>query len=396
MIYLGLIKKVFSYKCVIVLFNILFSIAVFLPASLSFAADVSLEKDLQIALEQSKVIINKARERLKTGAAITAEISQLMALSEGIKASHLLFQDRFTLRGKRAQELGAKASERHAAMLENYKEAIEEYLALIDDLSSQQTVDSIQGIIERLQILLQKLLYKKKNPILGALPYKHLNYPSKEPNTDPPIIPAYKGGNKTVSPDDLKSSPEAPISKEIATLAQSLNWNPVSIYEYVKNNIETEWYWGCMKGAEETLRQKSGNDCDQASLLIALFRASGFPSRYVRGTIEFFAGRDEPIEKAKNLLGIDDPMKIAEFFQKAGMPFKPIISGGKIANFQIEHIWVESQIPYANYRGAMLDEYGKTWLGLDTSIKWVYTHSPIDIFQQTAISHQLTAIRMNI
>ncbi len=43
-----------------------------------------------------------------------------------------------------------------------------------------------------------------------------------------------------------------------------------------------------MKGAEETLRQKSGNDCDQATLFAALLRASGFPTRYVRGTIEFF------------------------------------------------------------------------------------------------------------
>ena len=71
-------------------------------------------------------------------------------------------------------------------------------------------------------------------------------------------------------------------------MRKSFNWNPVLIYEYVKNNIDTEWYWGCMKGAEETLRQKSGNDCDQATLFAALLRASGFPTRYVRGTIEFF------------------------------------------------------------------------------------------------------------
>ena len=29
----------------------------------------------------------------------------------------------------------------------------------------------------------------------------------------------------------------------IPELAQSLRWNPVSIYEWVKDNIETEWYW---------------------------------------------------------------------------------------------------------------------------------------------------------
>jgi len=120
-----------------------------------------------------------------------------------------------------------------------------------------------------------------------------------------------------------------------------------------------------MKGAEETLRQKSGNDCDQAALLIALLRASGYPARYVRGMIEFFPD----LERAKNLIGLDDPAKIAEFFQKAGIPYKPVIQGGRIANFQIEHIWVETQVPYSNYRGSIIDEHGKAWLGLDTSIK---------------------------
>ncbi|MDP2156534.1 MAG: transglutaminase domain-containing protein, partial [Nitrospirota bacterium] len=160
------------------------------------------------------------------------------------------------------------------------------------------------------------------------------------------------------------------------------------MYEYVKNNIETEWYWGCMKGAEETLRQKSGNDCDQATLLASLLRASGFPTRYVRGTMEFFPD----IEKAKNLTGIDDPLKMAEFFQKAGIPYKPVIQGGKIANIEIEHVWIESRIPYGNYRGTMIDNSDPTWLGLDTSIKPKgYTYStPLEL---SAYSSQLSAVR---
>ena len=360
------------------------------------AAGVDIEKDIQRSLEKSSIILKKAEEKLKRSTSIAPEINQLKTLSEDIRASHLLLQERFGLREEALNTEGrAKAIERHRAMSEGYRKVLEEYLSLVDSLSSQQTVDRIQGTINNLKTLLDKILHKKKKPIFGSLPYKHLNYPSKEPNTNPPIKPAYKGGNKIVSPDDLKDTPEAPISEEIASFAQSLNWQPVAIYEWVKNNVETEWYWGCMKGAEETLRQKSGNDCDQATLLVALLRASGFPSRYVRGTIEFFAGRDAPIEKIKNLTGIDDPWKIAEFFQKAGIPFKPVISGGKISNFQIEHIWVESQIPYANYRGAIIDEHGKTWLGLDTSIKVLgyQYNNPVDIFQQSAISDQLSAIR---
>jgi hypothetical protein len=264
---------------------------------------------------------------------------------------------------RKVKTLGSKAFERQQAMAEGYRKALAEYLSIIDSLPADGSIP--QSALRNLQSLLDKLIPKKRRPILGSLPYKHLNLSAIEPTSASAITPAYKGGNKTVSPDDTKAVPEAPISKEIAALAQSLGWNPVSIYEYVKNNVETEWYWGCMKGAEETLRQKSGNDCDQAALLVALLRASGYPTRYVRGVIEFFPD----IERAKNLIGIEDPAKIAEFFQKAGIPYKPVIQGGTIANFQIEHIWVETQVPYSNYRGSIIDEHGKAWLGLDTSIK---------------------------
>ena len=240
------------------------------------------------------------------------------------------------------------------------------------------------AVLDDLKALLDRILRKKKPFIFGTLPYRNLNYPAQQPTEAPPITPAYRGGNEAVSQDDLKSTLEAPISEEIANLAQSLEWNPVLIYEWVKNDIETEWYWGCMKGAEETLRQKSGNDCDQASLLIALLRASGFPSRYVRGVIEFFPD----MERVQNLTGIANPQKIAEFFQKAGIPFKPVVAGGKIANFQLEHVWVESQIPFANFHGAVVDEHGKAWIGLDTSIKVTgYTYDdPVDIPEEFPLS----------
>jgi len=142
---------------------------------------------------------------------------------------------------------------------------------------------------------------------------------------------------------------------------------------------------GIAEGSRETLRQRSGNDCDQASLLIALLRASGFPSRYVRGTIRFFPD----IRTTKNNTGIDDPAKIAELFQKAGIPSNRSLQAGRFRIFEVEHLWVETQVPYANYRGAVLDEHGKAWLGLDTSIK-VKDHTynePTDIFQELSLSN---------
>lgn len=378
--------------------NIVMVLSILLAPFTSYAFECDIEKDLQSGLERSRSIIISIQKKILSGASLSTEIIKLQSAAENIRTTDLLLEERFKLREEKVKALGTKALGRHQVMVEGYRKALTEYLSLIESLTPsdesqlaihnpQPATGSSQPVAAKTQQLLDllnKLLSKKKRPIIGSLPYKHLNYPSQQLTTAASVTPAYLGGNKILSPDDTSTAPEAPISTEIAALAQSLNWNPVSIYEYVKNNIDTEWYWGCMKGAEDTLHQKSGNDCDQATLLAALLRASGFPTRYVRGVIQFFPD----IEKAKNLTGIDDPAKIAEFFQKAGIPFKPVIAGGKIANIQIEHVWVESQIPYSNYRGAIIDTMGKAWLGLDTNIKvkgYTYSSAP-DILSVMSLS----------
>ena len=369
--------------------------ACLLIASQAARADVAdLEKDLQTSLEQSGKQVSLAARKLEAGLDASPEIARLRTLAENIRVTHMLLEERFRLREEKARSVGAEILSRQKAMAEGYKAALTKYLSLIDSLPATGPIP--QSAIRNLQSLLEKILPRKKRPLIGSLPYKHLNYPSAEPSTAPVITPAYQDGNKTVGTDDTKDTPEAPITKEIASLAQSLSWSPVSIYEYVKNSIHTEWYWGCMKGAEETLHQKSGNDCDQATLFAALLRASGFPTRYVRGSVEFItSGNEKPIDRIKNLFGIDDPANIARFLQKAGIPYKPVIAGGGIANFQIEHVWVESQIPYANYRGAIIDDRGKTWLGLDTSlkVKGYRQNQPKDVFALSALSGQLSQMR---
>lgn len=324
---------------------------------------VDLEKDLSAELWESHSLVERASQKLRAGIVPAEEAAKLGSLAERVRASHLVLKERFDGRQKQAASLSSRAADRNGAMTDAYTTKIEGYLKLVDSILSDGVLSAAE--LGDIGSYLEQIVIQHKRPTFGTLPYKNLGYPAKEPTTAPVVVPAYRGGSRTVTADDTKITPEAPLSKEIKGLAQSLQWNPVLIYEWVKNNVETEWYWGSMKGAEETLRQKSGNDADQATLLTALLRASGFPTRYVQGTIEFFPD----IDKVKNLTGIDDPIKIAAFFQKAGIPFKPVIVGGKIVNFQIEHLWVESEIPYSNYRGAVIDDLGKTWLALDTSVK---------------------------
>jgi RHS repeat-associated protein len=71
------------------------------------------------------------------------------------------------------------------------------------------------------------------------------------------------------------------ITPEIQNLATGLQNNPVRIFEFVYNAIEYEHYYGSKKGAHLTLLEGSGNDKDQAALLVALLRAAGHSASYV-------------------------------------------------------------------------------------------------------------------
>ncbi|MGA1875149.1 MAG: transglutaminase-like domain-containing protein [bacterium] len=351
----------------------------------SAAFHFELERSIQKDLLESRQVLRNIKSKLAGGKSIVLELDRLKTLVENIKVSHLFLKERFSARERKLEGLagiGTGILDRQRSISDFYVTFLEEYLMGEEDILSGEFIQ--ETTLESLEDMLDEALPQGKILIFGSLPYRHVNYQLHLPEESPVMKPAFMGGERAVSAGDLKDTPEAPLSHEIAALAQSLDWNPVLIYEWVKNNIMTEWYWGCMKGALETLRQRSGNDCDQATLLVALLRASGFPSRYVRGVIEFFPD----MEKLKNLTGLEDSRNMAIFFQKAGIPCKPVIAGGEVRNLHIEHIWVESLIPMANFHGALLDEQGKVWLGLDTSIKvkgCSYT-SPMDIMQEFSLS----------
>ncbi|MBU0673438.1 MAG: hypothetical protein KJ950_02190 [Proteobacteria bacterium] len=342
-----------------------------LPRSVH-AADLTVERAIQrdLTLSQSVVLVIDARQ--KAGQGVTTQIARLKELAAAIRTNHERLRGQFEARDEVTANIGETAEVRQQEMVEKYLAYLDDYLTTIDRLPDD-TVP--QFTIDDLKFHFDQILPERTLPLLGALPYRHLRLPGKYPLVEPVVVPGYRGGNRTVAAADTAASPEAPITEEIATLAESLHWSPVEIYAWVKNNIRSEWYWGLMKGAEETLRQKSGNDADQASLLVALLRAAGFPARFVRGEIEFFPN----LSGIKALTGIDDTRELVLFFQKAGIPCEPVIRGGGVANIRVDHIWVEAQIPYANYRGVVIDGQGKTWLGLDTHIKMgstVTTNTP--------------------
>jgi uncharacterized membrane protein len=71
----------------------------------------------------------------------------------------------------------------------------------------------------------------------------------------------------------------------ILAQAAALGNDPARIFAFVRDQIAFESYTGSLRGARGTLWSRAGNALDQASLLIALLRASGIPARYVQGTL---------------------------------------------------------------------------------------------------------------
>ncbi len=117
----------------------------------------------------------------------------------------------------------------------------------------------------------------------------------------------------------------------ITELARGLKNDPIQIYQYVRNHIDFEPYFGSMKGAAATYLDGSGNDFDQASLMIALIRAGGGTAQYAYGAATI------PISNAANWLGVTNgATSVSNMFASGGLP-APSISG---ANVIVTHVWV--------------------------------------------------------
>lgn len=132
---------------------------------------------------------------------------------------------------------------------------------------------------------------------------------------------------------------------EITALARALKNDPRLIYEYVRNNVDYDPYFGSLKGATLTYLDGSGNDFDQASLMIALLRASNITAQYVYGTMMIPAYGDANQKDMQHWLGVDaNNTVISNVLSNGGIPGSQ--SG---ANWIVDRVWVQATISGTNY-----------------------------------------------
>ena len=117
----------------------------------------------------------------------------------------------------------------------------------------------------------------------------------------------------------------------ITELARGLRNDPLLIYAYVHDHVDFEPYYGSLKGATGAYLDGSGNDFDQASLMIALLRVGGYTAQYAYGTVTIAA------TNAENWLGVDNYMDdVAALFADGGMPPLDYTD----SDITLQHVWV--------------------------------------------------------
>jgi len=160
------------------------------------------------------------------------------------------------------------------------------------------------------------------------------------------------------------------FSDEIKTLADSLDNDPIKIYEHVKNNYKYQPYTGSLKGARGALLEKSGNDADLSSLMISLMRYSGYPARYGEAVVTV------DIDRVMNWLGFYEPEQVGYYLSSAGIKeVENLYLGSELVQVKFKHVYTEVYLAYGNYRGQQRDVVHKLWVPLSPSFK-KYEHTP--------------------
>jgi len=349
--------------------------------------------DLEDVLADPKADVDKKRKRLK------ADKAEIETLDADIRK-----QFAETEKKLKAAKLSPQIMERHRKFVKHYDDNLTELkgnIGRVEKAKNNKDAEvEIEKVDKHLKLVKAPSRHQKLDP--NNLPHRQPKAQKREPRmkkeefekdikkdkhawkSQKRIQVASAGSlaglltssvvNAVVPPtaDDLAETVEVQFTPEIRAKALELGNNPVKIYEWVRNNYKYEPYYGSLKGAQQTLLERSGNDFDQASLLIALLRAANIPAKYVYGTIEV------PIERVMLWLGVKDPTVAADIIASGGIPAKAGVSGGKITSIRLEHVWVEAFVNMYPSFGAK-NGPGNAWTPIDPSYKEHDLNDSVDI-----------------
>lgn len=344
-------------------------------ASLDMSSGFARKSFVQTA-DEIAALLGRIDEMLGEGMDVSAELGSLMDKKDAIEDLDPLIREGFEETEQRCIDEGFSQIilDRHDQVVSDYDRC---FGVLSSDLESigmlcssyQRGVGDIEWLSERVSEAIAHLVdlnEQRPVPFAGTGLSRITSFREAdeyEVGDIPPVnsIPT----QSYYFPADLEPTIDVQITQDVIDLAASLDNSPLEIYEYVRNNFAFEPYYGSVNGSRETLVQECGNDYDLASLLIALLRAAGVPSRYVQGTVQV------PIDRMMSWVGVEDGRTAGDILATAGIPGMLIVRDGEIVASRFEHVWVEVYVPN--------DESGNMWIPLDPSFKDVEYQQCLDI-----------------
>jgi transglutaminase superfamily protein len=240
---------------------------------------------------------------------------------------------------------------------------------LLSSVATLQTAPIVSSQIDAakaaLAVLKPDSLFATQAPFdRTKLPHRRSDFPLRALDASPAI----GVGQTPPTPADLSATVDAQITPAIQALAAQNNSDPAQLFAFVRNTIAFQPYFGSLKGSQLTLVEQAGNDMDQASLLVALLRASRIPARYVAGAVQV------PIVQAMSLVGVQTAQAAVNVFARNGIPFETGTSAdGTITQLTFFHVWVEAFISNGSK--------GSGWVQMDAGYKQTTKVAGIDIQQ---------------
>jgi hypothetical protein len=146
----------------------------------------------------------------------------------------------------------------------------------------------------------------------------------------------------TTTRGDINCNSDTTHMDDLSYYAEQLG-SPVLIYEFLRNNAEYDLYDGSRSGSQNSFLGLRGNDVDLASSLIAMLRQQGFHSRYVVGTVKMSSAQ------LMNWLGVQNVNLAVTIMKTQGIQNVTLNSDNTVS---FEHVWVEAEVPFGEYRGA--------------------------------------------
>ncbi|MCK4422371.1 S8 family serine peptidase, partial [candidate division WOR-3 bacterium] len=313
-----------------------------------FIQEPSIYEELSKSLKQIKTITIEAKERKRMGFRTDIENQKIAGKWEEIQVKIDEIIELIEKEKKKMERIGSGKGVRRA----------EEAIKRIEDGKKRMEKLITRGDFKSLEEEIKKAMGPPREPVY-QYPYE---YKERTERIEP--FKGFEGLRRSEpTPEDTMSTPGAEITAEIIKKAQELGDNPINIFNYVKNEIHYVPYYGSMKGSQGALYEVSGNDCDQAGLLIALLRSLGIPARFVRGIIHL------SVERAIKQFGGNDANDVMTILTTSGIPYSVEVEDGEVKDFKIEWFWVTTYIPYQRYGGSREDGKGKVWIELFPSLE---------------------------